>query len=53
LFALVLVIVGLIVTILVLFRNKPEMVEKILYAVGGLLAGAVGGYGYGKSKRSE
>jgi hypothetical protein len=53
LLALALAIVGLIVTILVLFRDRPEMVEKILYAAGGLLAGAVGGYGYGKSKREK
>jgi len=42
---------GVIITVLVLFRDKPEMVEKILYAVGGLAAGAFGGYGYGKTKR--
>ena len=29
------------------------MVEKILVAVGGLIAGAIGGYGYGKSKRGS
>jgi len=51
--AVILVIAAIIVTILVLFRDNPDMVEKILYAAGGLLAGAVGGYGYGKSKRSE
>ena len=46
-------LIGLVVTILVLFRDKPDMVEKILYAVGGLVAGFGGGYGYGKSKRGE
>jgi len=47
--------IGLVVTILVLFKDKPDMVEKILYAIGGLFAGAAGGYGYGigKSKRAE
>ena len=53
LLALVLVVTGIIVTILVLFRSNPEMVEKILVAVGGLIAGAIGGYGFGKSKRSK
>jgi len=52
-FLAVLVVAGLIATILVLFRDNPEMVEKILVAVGGLIAGAIGGYGFGKSKRSE
>jgi len=52
-FLAILVVAGLITTILVLFRDKPDMVEKILYAAGGLLAGAIGGYGFGKSKRSE
>jgi len=52
-FAVVLVVMGLIVTILVLFRNQPEMVEKILVATGGLIAGALGGYGFGKSKRDK
>ena len=51
--AVILVIAAIIVTILVLFRDKPEMAEKILYAAGGLIAGAIGGYGYGKSKRGE
>ena len=46
-------LIGLVVTILVLFRDKTDMVEKILYAVGGLMAGFGGGYGFSKSKRSE
>ena len=45
--------VGLIITILVLFRDKPDMVEKILYAAGGVAAGFLGGLGVGKSKRGE
>ena len=52
-FLAVLVNAGLVVVILFLFRDRPEMAEKILVAVGGLIAGAVGGYGMGKSKRSE
>lgn len=45
--------IGLVVTILVLFRDKPDMVEKILYAIGGLAAGFGGGYGIGKAKRDS
>ncbi|MDR2753170.1 MAG: hypothetical protein LBB50_02540 [Oscillospiraceae bacterium] len=41
----------LVVVILVLFRDNPNLIEKILYAAGGVLAGGIGGYGYGKSKR--
>jgi len=39
--------------VLFLYRDQPDMVEKILYAVGGLTAGLFGGYGYGKTKRAE
>jgi len=44
---------GLVVTVLFLFRDTPEMVEKILVAVGGLVAGVIGGYGIGKSKQDK
>lgn len=35
-----------------LLKDSEELLEKILYALGGLVAGAFGGYGYGK-KSSE
>jgi len=36
--------------IIIVFRNKPEIVEKIIYAAGGFFAGGIGGFGYAKSK---
>lgn len=42
-----------IIAIIVLLRNTPEVMEKVLYTLGGLLSGALGGYGYGKSKRDD
>lgn len=42
-----------IVIVIWLLREHTDTLEKVLYAAGGLIAGAVGGYGYGKSARSE
>lgn len=36
--------------VIVLLKDSPDMLEKILYAAGGVVAGAFGGYGYGKSR---
>lgn len=43
-------VVAFVIVIIVLLKNKPEILEKVLYAGGGIVAGAFGGYGYGKSK---
>ena len=40
------------VVIILILKDKPEIMEKILYTLGGLVAGAFGGYGFGK-KRNE
>ena len=40
------------VVIILIHKDKPEIMEKILYTLGGLVAGAFGGYGFGK-KRNE
>lgn len=42
-----------IIVLIVLLRDKPDILEKILYTSGGLIAGAVGGYGFGKTKKDE
>lgn len=42
-----------VLAIIGLLRDHPETLEKVLYAAGGLIAGAVGGYGYGKSARND
>ena len=49
-FASFIVIVSIILVILVLFKDKPDVLIPILSGIGGLLTGALGGYGFGKSK---
>ena len=38
------------VVVIVLLKDKPNIMEKMIYAAGGLIAGAVGGFGYGYKK---
>lgn len=47
------IVLAFIIAIIVLLKSTPEVMEKVLYAIVGLLSGALGGYGYGKSKRDE
>ena len=42
-----------IIVVIVLLRDKPEIMEKIIYIVLGFLGGAAGGYGLGKRKESN
>ncbi|HAX51544.1 MAG TPA: hypothetical protein DCX82_06345 [Lachnospiraceae bacterium] len=42
-----------IVVLIILLSNKPDIMEKVLFTLGGLVTGAFGGYGYGKSKNNE
>lgn len=39
-----------IIAVIILLKDNPDMLEKILYTSGGIVAGAFGGYGYGKSR---
>ena len=39
-----------VVILIVLLKDKPSILEKIIYTIGGLVAGCVGGYGYGYKK---
>lgn len=41
------------VIIIVLLKDMPDVMEKIIYTVGGVIAGAFGGYGLGKNQREE
>lgn len=41
------------VVIIVLLKETPNILEKVLYTVGGVIAGAFGGYGLGKNQREE
>lgn len=36
-----------------MLRSNTEVLEKIISAVVGLVAGAIGGYGFGRSKKDE
>lgn len=51
-FALVVILIFVIVLV-ILLKGNPDMLEKVLYTLGGLVAGLFGGYGYGKSKRDN
>ena len=42
-----------IVVIILLLKDIPDIMEKIIYTIGGLVAGAIGGYGFGKFKNDE
>jgi hypothetical protein len=49
-FASFVIIILLILTIMIVFKDKPEVLTPVLSGIGGLLTGALGGYGFGKSK---
>ncbi len=52
--AFIVVVVLIFVTVLViLLKEKPDILENVLYTLGGLVAGLLGGYGYGKTKRED
>ena len=41
------------VIIIILLKEIPDVMEKVIYAVGGVIAGAFGGYGLGKNQRDD
>lgn len=50
---MVLVFLIFIVVLIILLDDKPDILEKILYTTGGLIVGAFGGYGFGKTKHDD
>jgi len=51
---MVLLAMAFVIIIVLLLKDKhPDVMEKVIYASGGLVAGAIGGYGFGKNKSSE
>lgn len=40
------------VIIIILLKDNPDVMEKVLYTVGGVVIGAFGGYGFGKNSDS-
>lgn len=52
-FLLVLIALVFFVVLIILLKDNPSLLEKIVYAVVGLVAGAFGGYGFGRHKKRE
>lgn len=54
-FALValLLVMAFFVALIILLRHTPEIMEKVIYATGGIIAGGFGGYGLGKRKKDD
>lgn len=54
-FAFLTTIVAMIffVIIVVLLKDTPDIMEKVIYTVGGVVIGALGGYGFGKNRSDE
>lgn len=48
-FASLIVVAALLVTVLLLFQNKPDVLVPVLTGIGGFLGGFAGGWGYAKS----
>lgn len=41
------------IAVIVILKDQPDIMEKIIYTLGGLIAGAFGGYGFGKKKSGD
>lgn len=41
------------IVIIILLKNQPSVMEKVIFSVVSLVAGALGGYGYGYKKGME
>ena len=54
-FVLAVIAVLLVFTLVIInmLRDKPEIMEKVLYSIGGFVAGLAGGYGFGKTKKQD
>lgn len=48
-FATIVIAMIFFVVIIVLLKDNPDVMEKVLYTVGGVVIGAFGGYGFGKN----
>lgn len=41
------------ILLVILLKDNPDIMEKIIYIVGGVVIGAFGGYGFGKNRNDE
>ena len=42
-----------IIAVIVLLKETPQIMEMVLYTLAGVFGGALGGYGYGKTRRDD
>ena len=50
---ILLLVMIFIISLIIILKNDPNTMKEILAAIIGLVAGAIGGYGYGKQKTDE
>lgn len=41
------------IVIIILLKNQPSVMEKVIFSVVSLVAGALGGYGYGYKRNGR
>lgn len=47
------IVLAFVIAIVILLKSNPDIMEKVLYTIGGLITGLLGGYGIGKTRREE
>lgn len=52
-FLTTLVAMGFFIILVILLKDIPDVMEKVIYIVGGVVVGAFGGYGFGKNKNND
>lgn len=52
-FLTMIVAMAFFILLVILLKDNPEVMEKIIYTVGGVVIGAFGGYGFGKNRNDE
>lgn len=41
------------IVLVILLKDNPDVMEKVIYTAGGIVAGAFGGYGFGRNRNVE
>lgn len=52
-FLTMIVAMAFFILLVILLKDNPDVMEKIIYIVGGVVIGAFGGYGFGKNRNDE
>lgn len=52
-FLTMIVAMAFFILLVILLKENPDVMEKIIYIVGGVVIGAFGGYGFGKNRNDE